>query len=146
MKAVLQRVIRGSVQVADKTVSAIDQGVVILLGVAAGDTAEDAAYLAKKTATLRIFEDESEKMNLSLLDVKGEALVVSQFTLSADCRRGTRPSFSKAAPAAEAESLYEEYVRCLRKEQVVVKTGVFQTMMQVNIVNDGPVTIILESK
>lgn len=146
MRALLQRVTSGMVSVEGKTVGSIEQGLVILLGVAKGDSVEDAAYLARKTANLRIFEDESEKLNFSLLDVGGKALVVSQFTLYAECQKGMRPSFSKAAGAEEAKFLYEEYVRLLKDQGVSVETGVFQAMMQVEIFNDGPVTIILESK
>lgn len=146
MRAVLQRVVRGSVRVGDKEVGAIEQGLVILLGVRTGDTEEDAVWLARKTAGLRIFEDDEGKMNLSLLDVQGAALVVSQFTLYGDARRGRRPSFSEAAAPEMAAPLVEHYCELLRAEGVArVETGRFQATMLVEILNDGPVTIILDT-
>ena len=121
-------------------------GLVVLLGVAKGDTSEAARYLAQKTATLRIFADEAGKMNLSLLDVRGAALVASQFTLYGDARGQRRPSFMKAAPPDEANQLYEEYCAALRDLGVHVQTGIFQTMMSLELTNEGPVTILLDSE
>lgn len=147
MKAVIQRVINSSVSIDGKTVSAIDKGYMILLGVEQGDTRLDADKLVKKIPVLRVFEDENGKMNLSCLDVDGEILVISQFTLSADCSHGRRPSFVNAAPPAEANELYEYFVSELRKSGVKkVLTGEFGADMKVSLINDGPVTIILESK
>lgn len=123
----------------------IAAGIVVLLAVGKGDTPEAAAYIAEKTAQLRIFEDSHGKMNLSLLEIHGAALVVSQFTLYGDVRRGRRPGFDRAALPAEANALYEEYIHCLRALGVRVATGVFQAHMAVELVNDGPVTILLDS-
>ena len=146
MRAVLQRVTHGAVRVGDEQVGAIGPGLVILLGVQAGDTAQDAAWLARKAAGLRIFEDAAGKMNLSLLEVGGAALVVSQFTLYGDARRGRRPSFSEAAPPEVAAPLVAAFCELLRAEGVTqVETGRFQAMMLVEIHNDGPVTILLDS-
>jgi len=146
VRAVIQRVTRGSVNVKEETAGRIDKGLVVLLGVGRGDTEEDASYLAEKTANLRIFEDSDGKLNLSVLDIKGEVLAVSQFTLYGDCRKGRRPSFSEAAPADEAEFLYGKFVASLREYGIPVSTGRFQTMMLVEIMNDGPVTMLLDSK
>ncbi len=146
MRAVVQRVIKGSVAVGNETVDSIGQGLVVLLGVGRGDTEEDAVYLAEKIANLRIFEDDRGKLNLSVLDIKGEILAVSQFTLFGDCRKGRRPNFTEAAPAAEAEALYEKFVENLRSRGVPVGTGRFQTMMLVEIHNNGPVTMLLDSR
>lgn len=145
MIAVVQRVSRAEVRVEDTGYDAsIEHGVVILLGVEQDDTTESADWLASKIARLRIFSDDDDKFNLSLLDVNGAALVVSQFTLAGDCRKGTRPSFDKAAPAAIAQPMYEYFVSRLRDgEGVRTETGVFQAKMQVELVNDGPVTIIV---
>ena len=146
MKAVIQRVSRGSVAVDGSTVGEIGPGVVVLLGIRRGDGTGEAGYLAEKTARLRIFEDAAGKMNRSLLDTGGSALVISQFTLYGDARQGNRPGFTGAAPPAEAEPLYDVFVRRLRDllggERVA--TGVFRASMEVTIVNDGPVTIIVE--
>lgn len=146
MRALLQRVKKGSVTVDDQVVGKIGSGLVILLGVRQGDTEEDAAYLAQKCASLRIFADEAGKFNRSLLDVNGEALVVSQFTLYADTRKGRRPSFIEAAPPEVSEPLYESFMRYLRELGVHVKHGVFGAMMDIEILNDGPVTLMVESK
>lgn len=145
MKAVIQRVTKASVSVGDETVGRIGPGLIVLLGVAQGDTAAEARRLAEKTAGLRIFSDAEGRFNLSLLDTGGEALVVSQFTLLADTRKGRRPSFIGAAPPEEAEPLVGEYENALRRLGVRVAGGRFGAHMQVEILNDGPVTIILDS-
>ena len=147
MKALVQRVTRGSVTVAGETVGAIQRGFVVLLGVRHGDEARDAEMLAKKTVSLRVFPDTEQRMNLSLSDVEGQALVISQFTLYADTRKGNRPSFVGAADPDIAERLYGHYVSCLREQLGVerVATGRFGAMMTVEIINDGPVTIELSS-
>ncbi len=144
MKAVLQRVQHGRVTVNEVTKGEIGLGLVILLGIAPEDTPEIAEKMADKIATLRIFEDTAEKMNLSLLDVDGSALVVSQFTLYADTSRGRRPSFTGAGSPEMAEPLVEAFARMLRDRGVPTQTGVFGAHMQVEILNDGPVTIIME--
>lgn len=146
MRAVVQRVSQASVVVATQTVGAIDHGLVVLLGVARGDTVQDVAYLADKTAGLRIFEDDDGKMNRSVEDVDGRILVVSQFTLLGDCRKGRRPGFADAAPPELADALYENYVDALRRRGITVATGVFRADMQVALVNDGPVTLMLDSR
>ena len=146
MRAVLQRVSRASVTVNEKVVGAIDQGVMVLLGVAQGDSDQDALFLARKTAELRMFEDEQGKMNRSVEEVGGSVLVVSQFTLLADCRKGRRPGFSAAAAPDEANRLYEVFVAALRERGLVVATGVFQAEMQVALVNNGPVTFLLDTQ
>ena len=146
MRAVVQRVSRARVIVDGVVRGEIDRGLLVLLGVAKGDSDTEAVYLAGKTAGLRIFEDGAGKMSLSLKDVGGKVLVVSQFTLYGDCRRGLRPSFDAAAPPAEAERLYERFCELLRQGGLEVQTGVFQAMMEVQLVNDGPVTILLDSQ
>jgi D-aminoacyl-tRNA deacylase len=146
MRAVIQRVSRARVTAEGRVTGEIAAGVAVLLGVGRGDTAEAAAYLSDKTANLRIFPDAEGKMNRSLIDMGGAALVVSQFTLYGDTRGGRRPGFSRAAPPEEASQLYEEYVRALRALGVRVETGIFQTHMDVELVNDGPVTILLDSE
>ena len=146
MIAVVQRVHRCHVDVAGETIGQIEKGLLILLGVAQGDDENAAAYLADKIANLRIFEDNHGKMNLSCLDIGGHVMVVSQFTLLGDCRKGRRPSFVKAAPPEHAESLYGYFTAQLRSKSIPVETGQFQAMMQVYLVNDGPVTLIVESK
>ena len=147
MKALIQRVQRGSVTVEGKMVGAIGRGYVVLLGVKPGDTAEDAEHLALRTLNLRIFPDAQDKMNLSIRDVNGEILVISQFTLYADTRKGNRPSFTGAAAPDAAKTLYETYVDALRCEvgESRVGTGIFGAMMVVEIINDGPVTIELKT-
>lgn len=145
MRAVVQKVTEASVTVAGETVGKIGQGLMVLLGVEQGDTEKDALYLADKMAGLRIFEDEDDKLNLSLTQVGGSILLVSQFTLLGDVRHGKRPSFTKAAPAAEADALYEKVADRLRQLGVPVATGRFRTHMLVSLVNDGPVTILLDS-
>ena len=146
MKALLQRVTGASVSVANVVVGRIGQGLVVFVGVSDGDTEKDAQYLAQKTTNLRIFSDEGGKFNLSTLDVKGELLVVSQFTLLADTRKGRRPSFVEAAPPAQAEKLFEHFVEQACATGLKVETGRFQQYMQVEIHNDGPVTIMLDSR
>lgn len=146
MRAVLQRVTAGSVLVAGEISGQIGPGLLILLGVAKGDSRDDAAYLAQKIAKMRIFANESGHFDRSLVDIGGSALVVSQFTLYADCGRGLRPSFDRAAPSAEAEELYLCFVQLLADWGLPVQTGVFGADMQVNMAGDGPVTIILDSK
>jgi D-tyrosyl-tRNA(Tyr) deacylase len=146
MRAVVQRVSHCEVAVAGETVGRIGLGLLVLLGVRAGDSEKDAAYLAEKVANLRIFADTTAKMNLSLKDIGGAALVVSQFTLCGDCRKGRRPSYNDAAPPEVAEGLYEYFVNCLKERGLPTATGRFQAMMEVNLVNDGPVTILLDSE
>jgi len=146
MRVVLQRAKRAEVRVAGDVVGKIDRGLMLLVGVTHEDTAEDAAYVAEKVANLRIFEDEQDKMNLSLLDVKGQILSVSQFTLYGDCRKGRRPNFMDAASPEHAETIYEAFNEALRGKGVTVETGRFGAMMDVDFVNDGPVTLIVESK
>ena len=144
MKIILQKVKKASVSVNNKVVGSIDKGYCLLVGVHKESTEEDAKYLAKKVAQARLFEDENDKINLSLKDVGGSILSVSQFTLYADTKKGNRPSFTSAAGAEKANELYEKFNEYLREEGVKVETGIFQTMMEVNIVNDGPVTIVYE--
>ena len=146
MRAVIQRVSRAGVVVNGMRIAAIDSGLLVLLGVEVGDDKKSAEYLAEKTAGLRIFEDDSEKMNLSVLDCAGEVLVVSQFTLLADCRKGRRPGFSAAAVPELAEPLCEYFVDQLKQQGVRVQTGQFRADMAVELVNDGPVTILLDSR
>ena len=146
MRVVIQRVSEASVTVAQQTVGAIGQGLMVLLGVAQGDTSQEAKSLAEKTARLRIFEDDAGKMNRSVEEIGGSLLVVSQFTLLGDCRKGRRPGFTDAAPPELADQLYEEYVAALRSRGVNVATGVFRADMQVALVNDGPVTMLLDSR
>ncbi|MGI6364934.1 MAG: D-aminoacyl-tRNA deacylase [Bacillota bacterium] len=145
MRLVIQRVSRAAVRVDGETIGQIDSGLMILVGVGREDTPEDARYLADKTADLRIFPDVSGNMNRSLVDIGGSALVVSQFTLYGDCRKGRRPSWHLAADPELGRALYEEYCRLLG-QRVPVETGIFGAMMDVEIHNDGPVTILLDSK
>ena len=146
MRAVVQRVTRAKVTVGGEIVGEIGSGLVVLLGVARDDTEADAAYLSDKIAALRIFDDSEGKMNLSLKDTDGELLVVSQFTLYGDVRRGLRPSWIEAAAPGIAEPLYEFFVSSCRKNVKKVATGSFRKMMQVELMNDGPVTILLDSR
>jgi D-tyrosyl-tRNA(Tyr) deacylase len=146
VKALLQRVTEASVSVGGEVVGRIGQGVVVLVGVAQGDSEKDARYLAQRTVNLRIFSDEAGKFNLSALDIGGELLVVSQFTLLADTRKGRRPSFTDAAPPPQAEELFTLFVDEARASGLRVETGRFQQYMQLEIHNDGPVTIMLDSK
>ena len=146
MKALLQRVSGASVTIAGEEVGRIDSGLVVFLGVANGDTEKDVQYLVPKIANLRIFPDEAGKFNLSALDIKGELLLVSQFTLLADSRKGRRPSFVAAAPPEQAERLFDYFVEQAQATGLKVATGHFQQYMQVEIHNDGPVTIMLDSR
>jgi D-tyrosyl-tRNA(Tyr) deacylase len=146
MRAVVERVSRARVTVAGETVGQIGCGLLVLLGVSNRDTASDANYLVEKVANLRVFDDDDGKMNLSLLDTGGGLLVVSQFTLYGDTRRGRRPSYIDAAPPDEANRLYEYFVGAARKQIAKVETGRFQAMMDVELVNDGPVTILIDSE
>ena len=146
MKALLQRVTGASVSVAGEVVGKIGRGVVVFVGVASGDSERDVQYLAQKTVNLRIFADDMGRFNLSALEIEGELLVVSQFTLLADARRGRRPSFVEAAPPEQAEELFERFVTEVRATGLKVETGRFQQYMQVEIHNDGPVTILLDSR
>lgn len=145
MKAVVQRVSRARVSVAGEVVGEIERGLLVLLGVALADTHADAVYLAEKIAGLRVFEDDQGKMNRSLCDVAGAILVVSQFTLLGDCRKGRRPSFDQAARPEQARELYEAFCEAARGQGAPVATGRFQEHMYVELVNDGPVTLLLES-
>ena len=145
MRAVVQRVSSSKVTVDGEVTGEINKGLLVLLGVTHEDTSKDVDYIIDKVLNLRIFEDENEKMNLSLKDVGGELLVVSQFTLYGDCRKGRRPSFSSAARPEVATKLYEEFIEKTRKEGIVTQTGQFGAHMMVDLTNDGPVTILLES-
>ena len=145
MRAVLQRVSRAKVSFDDETIGEIGKGILVLLGVSREDSKKESDYLLEKTLNLRIFEDDEGKMNLSLKDIGGELLVVSQFTLYGDARKGRRPSFIKAAPPAEADRLYQYFVSQAKLQIEKVETGKFQAMMDVELVNDGPVTILLDS-
>ena len=146
MRVVIQRVKSAFITVGSETVGSIGKGLLVLLGIATSDSFDDAEYLADKTVNLRIFEDENHKMNRSLLDIGGDILVVSQFTLLGDCKKGRRPSFVNAAPPELADRLYRQFVDRIRQKNVSVKTGRFQAKMAVSLVNDGPVTLMLESQ
>lgn len=146
MRIILQRVKQASAETGGEVVGKIGQGALVLLGAGKEDNDQDVEYLVEKILGLRIFEDEAGKMNLSVTDIGGEILVVSQFTLYGDCRKGRRPSFDKAAPADLAEELYEKFVQRIRDFGVPVQTGKFGAMMDVNLINWGPVTIMLDSK
>lgn len=146
MRAVIQRVTQSTVSIDSDEVGAIGPGLLVLLGVAPEDNRQDADYLAQKIVNLRIFEDSSGKLNRSLIDTGQEMLVVSQFTLMADCRKGRRPSFSQAAPPDIAQSLYEYFVDIVRKTGITTQTGHFRSRMAVALINEGPVTLILDSR
>lgn len=145
MRAVIQRVLEASVSVDGKVVGAIGPGLLVLLGVRRGDTEKDLLWLVDKISGLRIFRDEQDKMNLSVADVEGELLVVSQFTLYGDCRKGRRPGFDQAAPPDEAEALYERCIQLFRQRGFKTEGGLFGAFMQVALVNDGPVTFVIDS-
>ncbi|MCT4564010.1 MAG: D-aminoacyl-tRNA deacylase [Maledivibacter sp.] len=146
MRAVVQRVSGADVTVSDDKVGVIKKGLMILLGVEDGDTMDDVKYMVEKIVNLRIFEDENDKLNLSVMDIKGEMLVVSQFTLLGDCRKGRRPNFMKAAKPDIANDLYENFVTKAREQGIKVETGIFREHMIINLSNDGPVTILIDSK
>lgn len=146
MRAVVQRVSQASVSVDDQLCGAIGAGLLVLLGVGKNDSEQDAVLLADKITNLRIFDDAQGLMNLSLLEVQGEMLVVSQFTLFGDCRKGRRPSYSTAAPPAEATRLYERFIDEIRARKITMATGKFQAMMDVTLVNNGPVTLLLDTE
>jgi len=146
MRAVVQRVLEAAVRIEGEEVGRIGAGLLVLLGVGQGDSLEDVDFLAEKVVRLRVFPDAEDKMNRSLLDIGGGVLVVSQFTLWGDCRKGRRPSFAGAAPPDHARSLYESFVRKLRDYPITVETGRFQEMMAVHLINDGPVTLLLDSR
>lgn len=146
MRAVVQRVKNAKVEVETEITGEINSGLLVFLGIAKEDNEKDVDYLLEKIINLRIFEDEEDKLNLSALDLNKDLLVVSQFTLFGDCRQGRRPSFFEAAPPAEAEKLYNYFVKNAKKSELKIETGKFQAMMDVKLVNDGPVTILLDSK
>jgi len=146
MRAVVQRVRNARVRVSEIKVGSIDYGILIYLGVACDDGCEDVTYLSEKISNLRIFPDSDDKMNLSVKDVAGSALIVSQFTLFADTRKGRRPSYSDAAPPELAKALYTDFISALRNQGLPVNSGIFQASMQVEYINDGPITILLDSK
>jgi len=145
MKALIQRVSEANVSIDGNTVAKSGKGILVFLGVEKGDTEKDIEYMVKKVSNLRIFEDIREKMNLSIQDIQGEVLVVSQFTLAADCKKGNRPSFDSAEEPARAEDMYIKFIDKLRENGLKVATGEFGAYMQVYLINDGPVTIILDS-
>ena len=145
MRVLIQRVKRASVTIDKELYSSIDKGILALVGIEKGDTLEQVQKSAKKIANLRIFPDENDKMNLSILDVSGEMLVVSQFTLCGDCKKGTRPSFDKSAPPQIANELYEEFVKEIQNYGIKTRTGKFAAMMDVELINDGPVTFMIET-
>jgi D-tyrosyl-tRNA(Tyr) deacylase len=146
MKALIQRVIQASAETYGEQLASIGKGILIFLGVEKGDTEAEANYLADKILNIRIFADEEDKMNLSVMDIKGELLAISQFTLAGDLRKGRRPSFDTAASPQRAEELYLIFVEKLKESNLRVATGRFQTMMQIHLINDGPATFILEKR
>ncbi len=146
MRAVIQRVSCASVQVENEITGRIEQGLVVLLGIHETDTTQDIKWMAEKTVNLRIFEDSEGKMNRSLADIDGEMLIISQFTLYGDCRKGRRPGFSNAAPPEFAEPMYQQFVEEVKKHHIKVATGIFQATMKVELVNNGPVTLLLDSE
>ena len=146
MRAVIQRVKKSSVAIDKKVIGEIGKGLLVLLGVAKTDETRDVDYLVEKILNLRVFEDENGKMNKSLIEINGEMIVVSQFTLLGNCRKGRRPSFVEAAEPEKANALYEKFINQVRQTGVSAKTGQFRTMMDVALINDGPVTLILESR
>ncbi|MFR5264188.1 D-aminoacyl-tRNA deacylase [Clostridium sp.] len=146
MRAVVQRVTSSSVKVNDDIVGAINKGFNVLIGISKDDTIEDLKYIKDKIMNLRVFEDENEKLNLSLKDASGELLIISQFTLYGDCRKGRRPNFMEALGGNEAKKLYEDFLKLFDDEEIKVETGIFGADMKVSIENDGPVTLLLDSK
>lgn len=146
MRAVVQRVTSSKVIVEENVIGSINKGLNILIGISKDDTEEDLLYIKEKVINLRIFEDEADKMNLSVLDVKGEILVISQFTLYGDCRKGRRPNFMEAEGGEKAKALYERFVELLKESNLKIETGEFGAHMKVDIQNDGPVTLIVDSK
>ena len=146
MKILIQRVRSASVTIDNEVFSSINEGILALVGIEKGDTKEQAEKLAKKVVNLRIFSDENDKMNLSVADIKGEMLIVSQFTLCGDCKKGTRPSFDKSAPSEIANELYEYFVSLVKSMGIKTQTGKFGSMMQVSLINNGPVTFMLEER
>ncbi|GAA0077844.1 D-aminoacyl-tRNA deacylase [Clostridium sp. CTA-5] len=146
MRAIVQRVTSSSVKVDGEIIGSIGRGLNVLIGISKDDNIEDLKYIKDKIINLRIFEDENEKMNLSLLDIKGEILLISQFTLYGDCRKGRRPNFMQAKSGEEAEKLYEDFIEMLKEANLPVSTGKFGADMKVEINNDGPVTIMLDSE
>jgi D-tyrosyl-tRNA(Tyr) deacylase len=146
MRAVIQRVDRACVRINNQEFSSIKEGILLLLGVEKEDTTADADYILEKTINLRIFEDEQDKMNRSLIDVNGSLMVISQFTLLADCTKGRRPSFVKAEKTSKANDLYQYFIRQASGKVNILETGKFQEMMQIELVNNGPVTILLDSR
>ena len=146
MRAVVQRVSSSRVTVDERVTGEVKKGLLVLLGVTHDDTSKDVDYMVDKVTNLRIFEDENDKMNLSLLDIKGDILAISQFTLYGDCRKGRRPNFMNAMGGDEAKALYEEFVKMLKESGLKIETGEFGAHMNVEIENDGPVTILLDSK
>ncbi len=146
MRAVIQRVETASVSVQGQVVGRIQNGLLVLLGVEEGDGAPDLAYMRRKIVNLRVFEDDAGRMNRSVVDARGSVLLVSQFTLLGNTRHGNRPDFTRAAPPAEAQRLYEALAGAIREDGVAVECGVFQAMMKVSLVNDGPVTVLLDSR
>lgn len=145
MRAVVQRVLHSSVKVDNVIVGEIQNGILVLLGIENGDDKKDIEYLAEKIINLRIFDDENGKMNISLLDIQGEILVVSQFTLYGDCKKGKRPSYDRAAKPEKAKEIYDDFVNYLKEFNIKVQTGKFQASMMVEITNDGPVTLLIDS-
>lgn len=146
MRALIQRVSKAAVTVDEKKIGEIGKGILILLGITRGDSEKDIVYLHEKITNLRIFEGENGKLDLSVRDIKGELLLVSQFTLYGDCNKGRRPDFNNAAPIEEARTIFEKACEIFQKSDVPVKTGQFQADMQVELVNDGPLTLMLESR